>query len=139
MSVLLPSSPKQREVWSKARPEPVVLELPGWSQSIIEPDASQPNQRWINFEKDGGRIEWMRYWDTPLNPGYPMARESARDVMVAGRKTELVTTSMFDGAPMRVWVFWLTGEGHGVKYGVRVVVRREEDVETALAAVRVAW
>ena len=106
---------------------------------MVEPDETFPNQRWLTFDKGRARIELMRYWDQPRSPGHPMATESTRDVVVAGKTIQLVTTSMFDGTNQRVWVFWLTGEGHGVKYGVRVVVRREEDVETALAAVRVIW
>lgn len=106
----------------------------------MEPDDTFPNQRWITFEKDGARIELMRYWDQPRSPGHPMATESTRAVVAAGGKTiDLVTTSMFEGTKQRVWVFWLTGSGHGVKYGARVVVHREEDVEVALASVRVAW
>lgn len=106
---------------------------------MVEPDDTFPNQRWVTFEKNGARIELMRWWDQPRNPGYPMATESTREVRVAGRTIDLVTTSMFDGSKQRLWVFWLTGAGHGVKYGVRIVVRREEDVDVALAAVRVVW
>jgi hypothetical protein len=139
VSALLPIFPGQRELWSQPRPEPVVLDLSGWTQEVIEPDDTFPNQRWITFEKDGARIEVMRYWDQPRNPGHPMATESEREIVVAGTKTRLITTSMFEGTAQRVWAFWLTGEGHGVRYGVRVVVRREEDVDVAIAAVRVAW
>ena len=116
-----------------------MLDLPGWTNAVVEPDDTHPNQRWVTFEKDGARIEVMRYWDAPRNPGYPMATESQRNVEIAGKKTALITTTMFDGVAQRVWVFWITGEGHDVKYGVRIVVRREEDVATALAAVRVSW
>ena len=139
MSGLLPIFPGQRELWSQPRPEPVTLDLPGWKRSIIEPDDTFPNQRWVTFEKDGGRIELMRYWDQPRNPGYPMAEESSREIEIGGRKTQLVTTSMFDGAKQRVWVFWINGEGHDVKYGVRIVVRREENVAAAIAATRITW
>jgi len=139
LSALLPIFPGQRELWSQPRPEPVVLDLPGWKSSIIEPDETFPNQRSVTFEKAGARIELMRYWDQPRSPGYPMAAESEREIVIAGQSTKLITTSMFEGVAQRVHVFWLTGAGHDVTYGVRVVVRRERDVDEALAAVRRAW
>ena len=139
MSALLPIFPEQRERWARARPEPVELEMPGWKKSVIEPDDTFPNQRWVTFEKDGARVQLTRYWDSPLNPGHPMAVASERDMVIAGRATKLVTTSMFEGMPSRVLVFWLTGEGHGVKYGVRIVLDGYDDFEAVLSRVNVVW
>ena len=61
-------------------PAGVIRTATGVPRAITEPDDTFPNQRWITFEKDGARIEVMRYWDQPRNPGYPMAAESEREI-----------------------------------------------------------
>jgi hypothetical protein len=139
MSALLPIFPEQRERWARARPEPVELAMPGWDVRIDEPDETFPNQRSVTFTKGGARIQLTRWWDMPRNPGYPMATASERDIEVAGRTVKLVTTSIFDGAPRRVLVFWLTGTGHDVDYNVRVVLDGCDDVDEVIRNIRVHW
>jgi hypothetical protein len=141
MSVLLPIMPGQLERWSRPRPEPVTLELPGWITQVREPDATFPNERRLHFEKGGASVELLRYWDQPRNPGRPMVVASEADAMVAGRPARLLTTSMFDGVTASVKVCWLTGEGHDVEYGVRIVFRgcSDDTIGDALARVHVAW
>ncbi len=142
MSALLPVFPEQRERWARERPDPVVLEMDAsFTKTVVEPDQTFPNQRWITFTRGAERVEVMRCWDSPRNPGQPMATESEREIEVAGRKVKLVTTSVFDGVPRRVFVFWLTGEGYDVTYGVRVVLEgiAEEALPALLSRIKVAW
>src|SRR5262245_56014219 len=104
MTALLPILPGQIERWSQTRPEPVTLDLPGWTATVHEPNATFPNQRSIRFTRGGATVDVMRYWDMPRNPGHPMAVASQREITVGGRTTELLTTSVFDGFPKQVKV-----------------------------------
>jgi hypothetical protein len=140
MSGRLPIFPGQRERWAEPRPEPVSLELPGWSCRVVEPDEVSPNERMWTFERGEGRVLVTRWWDQPLDPGYPMALAGERTVRAGDREIRLVTTSLFDGAPKRVQIFWLRGKGHGVGSVVRVVCDHCDDaVEEVLRRVQVHW
>jgi hypothetical protein len=139
MSMLMPVSPGQVAKWREPRPEPVELQLaPTWAvEHVIEPDETYPNQRTTMWRNGAARIELMRVWDLPRNPGYPMQTASTRDV--AGHTVH--TTSMFDGAPKVVQLTWLRGNGHGVSYLVRVVFDGCDDatVSDVLTRLVVAW
>lgn len=139
MSGLLPIFPGQRERWSQPRPEPVLLDMPGWKKTVTEPDDTFPNQRWVFFERGEARVELMRYWDLARNPGYPMTVASQRDVVVAGRATKLIETSLFDGFAKRVLLFFLQGKGYDVEYTVRVKLDGYEDVDDVASRIVVAW
>ena len=140
MSSLLPIFPGQRELWARPRPEPVSLELPGWRVRICEPNEPFPNARsWI-FERDGGLVVVARTWDQPRSPGHPMVAASERPIVVDGRDTRLITTSMFEGTPRRVLTFWLRGHGHDVHYVVRVMLEGCDDaLPEVLRRLRVHW
>jgi hypothetical protein len=144
MSMLMPVHPEQVERWRRPRPEPVALALPKpWVlEQVVEPDDTFPNQRSLRWRSGAARIELLRYWDTPRNPGYPMAAASRRAIVVAGRNVELITTSMWEGVQGRaVEVCWITGAGHDVKYGVRVVFEdcTLAQITEALAHVTIDW
>lgn len=139
MSSLVPIFPEQLERWTRPRPEPVILEMPGWTKSVIEPDDTFPNQRYVTFTRGSATVELMRYWDLPRNPGYPMVAASERDLVIGGRAAKLVETSMFDGFPKRVLLIWIRGEGHGVAYTVRVKLDGYDDVDDIVSRVQIAW
>ena len=136
----MPIGPGQVAKWRQPRPEPVELRLaPTWViESVTEPDETYPNQRTMTWRSGGAqRIELVRVWDMPRNPGYPMQTASTRDV--AGH--QVLTTSMFNGAPKVVQLTWLRGEGHGVTYLVRIVFDGCDDaiVNDVLTRLVVAW
>lgn len=142
MSALLPVAPSQVELWSRPRPEPVVLALPDWTlERVIEPDATFPNQRWMVWRRDDSTVELMRCWDLPRSPGYPMQVASTRTVVAGGHGFEVATTSLFEGTTRSCDVCWLRGEGHQVRYLVRLVLDRctAARVADVLARVDVRW
>jgi hypothetical protein len=141
VTAFLPIHPAQIERWSRPRPEPVELAMDWPIASVIEPSANYPNQRWSRWQRGDAVIELMRCWDLPRNPGMPMQIASTEKRIVAGREVDLATTSMFEGAPKVVRLIWLTGEGHDVRYQVRVMFDRCSDAEIADALMRmhVRW
>jgi len=141
MTALLPIHPAQLERWARPRPEPVELALDWPVASVIEPDATYPNQRWVRWTKGESIIELMRCWDLPRNPGHPMQIASTEKRAVAGREFDLATTSMFDGVQREVQLCWLRGEGHDVGYTVRIMFERcsAAAISDALTRLIVRW
>src|ERR1044071_264629 len=141
MTALLPIHPAQLERWMRPRPEPVELALDWPVESEIEPDDHYPNQRWVRWNKGEAKIELMRCWDLPRNPGYPMQIASTEKRAVAGRELDIATTSMFEGTPREVRLCWLRGEGHDVTYTVRIMFERcsEAEISDALTRLIVRW
>ena len=113
----------------------------GWDSTIIEPTATFPNERTIRFERGASTIELLRYWDEPRQPGGPMVVATCRKVVVARRLADLMTTSLFEGIEQEVRVTWITGKGHDVEYGVRLMFAHCSDdvIAETLARVVVAW
>ena len=72
-AVLLPILPGERERWAQPRPEPVTLDLPGWTMQSFPPDTSLPNQRIIGFTRDTCDVQLLRFWDYALTDGGPMS------------------------------------------------------------------
>jgi hypothetical protein len=139
---LLPIFPGQLERWQKPRPEPVVLELPDWTvERVTEPDDTFPNERTITWRRGDATVSLLRYWDQPRHPGGPMEIATKRTIVVGQRELELVTTRAFQGQVKEVRAVWITGTGHGVEYGVRLVFDRCTDAELAdvLARVDLRW
>jgi len=140
-AVLLPILPGERERWAQPRPEPVTLDLPGWTMRSSPPDTSLPNQRIIGFTRDTCDVQLLRFWDYALTDGGPMSLKGSRSVTVAGRQIELHATSVFEGMPREVQVLWLEGKGYDVKYIVRLRFEHCSDdaVEEVLHRVEVHW
>jgi hypothetical protein len=114
----------------------------GWAlDKVYEPNDTFPNQRSIHWHRGTARLSLLRYWDWPRNPGGPMAAASERPVEVAGRTVKLTTTNMWEGAAKVVEVLWITGAGHDVKYGVRIVFDRcsPGQINGMLANITIAW
>jgi hypothetical protein len=137
--VLLPATPEQLERWSRPRPEPVTLDLPGWTKSPAAPDPAFPNQSRISFVSGACSVVLVRYWDLPLDPGYPITVLGSKPVTVAGRSTELVTVKKF-GSELEERVS-LTGQGYDVEYhvGVRFQNCPEDVVNDVLKRVEIHW
>jgi hypothetical protein len=89
VAVVLPILPGERERWAQPRPEPVTLELPGWTMWSSPTDTSLPNRRIIGFTRGTCDVQLVRFWDHPLTDGGPMSLKSSRPVTVAGRQIEL--------------------------------------------------
>jgi hypothetical protein len=134
--MMLPIFPKQVEIWKRERPEPVELAL-DWACAIVEPDETFPNQRIVNWSEGERRVEMFRFWDQPRNPGMPMVEQSRRTV---GGRT-VITTSMFNGVKQRVELVWLSGQGHDVKYGVRLAFYAcdEQTIADVLSRLVIRW
>jgi hypothetical protein len=141
VSVVLPIAPGEQERWAQPRPEPVTLDLPGWTMHSIPAEPSLPNQRIISFTRGTCDVQLVRFWDRPLTDGGPMSLKGSRPVTVAGRQTELHTTSVFEGQTREVQVLWLKGTGYEVEYIVRLRFERcpDDAVEEVLRKVEVHW
>ena len=77
-----------------------------------------------------------------LSPTADLCRSKARaPVTVAGRKTELHTTSVFEGRTREVQVLWLKGTGYEVEYIVWLRFERcpDDAVEEVLRKVEMHW
>jgi len=134
MSALLPIFPGDLERWARPRPEPVELALEGWTREVIEPNTTFPNERSVVWRKGEATLTFTRWWDTPRNPGPPIVVVSRRALVVAGRQAERVDTPEWIGV-------WLRGEGHEVKYLVRLVFHHvdERSIDDALSRITIAW
>lgn len=141
VAVLLPILPGERERWAQPRPEPVTLDLPGWTMWSVPPDTSLPNQRIIGFTRGTCDVQLIRFWDRALTDGGPMSLKGSRPVTVAGRQIELHTTSVFEGRTRDVQVMWLEGKGYDVEYMVRLRFEHcsNDAVEEVLRRVEVHW
>jgi hypothetical protein len=141
MTRLLEPSESQLAVWARPRPEPVDLSLPRWARTEYPPSDPCWNERTTHFVMGRSTVNMLRYWDQPLSPGGPMSVESSREVMIANRPTEILTTSEFNGHEQRVQVFWLKGEGHDVEYGVRIVMEHCSplQVDEVVRGLRIIW
>ena len=139
--VPLPIDSDQIVRWSRPRPEPVSLDLPGWTISVREPDAAFPNERLIRFTRGASAVEIFRYWDYPRTPGGPIEIRASRSVTVGARETDLHTTSWFEGVQKEVHVLWLRGKGYDVDYGVRLVFERcpKDVVNKVLSRIQLNW
>jgi hypothetical protein len=138
--VMVPT-PDERERWARTRPEPVTLELPGWTMLSYPVDPSFPNQHIVSFTHGTCDVQLRRAWDRALIAGYPMSLKGSRPVTVAGRQIDLDTTSVFDGQQKEVQVLWLNGKGYDVEYIVRIRFEHcaDDAVEEVLRCVEVHW
>jgi len=137
----MPIHPAQLERWQRPRPQPVELAIDWPVDSVVEPSETYPNQRWSRWKRGESVFELMRCWDLPRNPGHPMQIASTEKRTVAGREVDLSTTSMFDGVAREVRLCWLSGEGHDVRYTVRLMFDRcsNAEISDALMRLHVRW
>ena len=119
---------------SPQRPEPVGLELAGWSRR----DAASefPNESIFTLRQGDASVELARWWGVPEIDGGPMQVASKRPVQVPGQTVELSRTSMFEGEQAEVDLLFLRGDG----WIVRVVCRSctEQQVDAVCAGLTLA-
>ena len=140
VAVLTPSTPEQLERWSRPRPEPVTLNLPGWTKSSAPQDPTFPNQFSISFVSGACSVTLVRYWDLPLNPGDPISILGSKSITVAGRSSELITIKNFGSESVEERMS-LTGQGYDIEYHVAVKFQNcsEDAVNEVLKRVEIHW
>lgn len=119
MSVVMNYTPEQVAEWARRGPEPVALDLPGWERHVRKGEADRllPNELIVTLTQGAQRIHLIRCWDRPLTAGAPMATASTRTIEIAGNRTQVHTTSLWQGHEQVVDVVFLNGSG----YAARVV------------------
>jgi hypothetical protein len=139
--VVAPILPGERERWSQPRPEPVTLDLPGWTVTSYPSSPSLPNQGVMSFKRVACDVQLVRFWDHALTAGGPAQYKSSRPITVAGQQTQLRTFSMFEGRTTEVQVLWLEGQGYDVSYKVRIRFEHctEKDLDEVVDHVVVHW
>jgi hypothetical protein len=96
-------------------PEPIVLDLPGWTKSEHAPPAL-PNMKLTIWERGRARVEMARHWERALLPERPIVVASSRHVLINGHREEVHKTAMFEGTAMEVEVLFLQGPGWAVRF-----------------------
>jgi hypothetical protein len=140
---VLPITEEQRARWSKPRPEPVTLDLKGWSKtSTVKNPAehdSLPNRDATTFQNRACNVRLIRDWDMPLDPGFPATIEGSRPVTVAGRPAKLLTVNQF--GPGKFQSVGIAGKGYDVEYQVMIRFQNCPDdvIDDVLSHVEVHW
>jgi len=118
MSVVMRYTAEQVAEWKSRAPEPLELDLPGWTRSERNgtEDRLLPNERLVSFEQGERVVRFTRYWDYPLTPGHPMVTASKRAVQIGDRQLDVHTTSMFEGFPQEVQVLFVKGKGFTARF-----------------------
>jgi hypothetical protein len=134
----MPYSDEEVADWAARAPEPIDLELPGWTKTCVDATTGcvLPNERLLRFVRGASSITITRFWDMPLHGGHPMHVTSSRPATIAGKTAEICRTDMFEGAAEEVDVVFLTGRD----WQARVVFERcpPDVVDAACAAIRIA-
>lgn len=140
---VLPTTEEQRARWSKPRPEPVTLDLKGWSKTSTAKDPAEydsfPNRNATTFQNGACNVRLIRDWDMPLDPGFPATIEGSRPVTIGGRPEKLFAVNEFGLG--KIQSVGITGKGYDVEYQVMIRFQDCPDdvIDNVLSHVEVHW